>query len=216
MRVLIIGANGMLGHKLYQVLGPDFDVHGTIRGDISSISGYDFFDTARITASVNVTDTPKVAAVIESIKPDAVINAAGVVKSRETEAGVFENRRVNAMFPHELYGICSPRQIRIIHLSTDCVFSGKAGNYTENDPSDAEDTYGKTKFMGEISGEGALTIRTSMIGRELGNRRGLLEWFLANRGGTVTGYTTAIFSGFPTLHLARIIGDVLKNHAGLS
>lgn len=216
MRVLIIGANGMLGHKLCQVLSHDFDVHGTIRGDTGSIAGYGFFDTTRITANVNVTDTPRVAAAIESIRPEAVINAAGVVKARESEAGVFENRRVNALFPHELYRICSPRKIRIIHLSTDCVFSGKTGNYTEDDPSDAGDIYGQTKFMGEISGEGALTVRTSMIGRELGNQRGLLEWFISNRGGTVNGYTNAVFSGFPTLHLARIIADILKNHAGLS
>jgi dTDP-4-dehydrorhamnose reductase len=104
----------------------------------------------------------------------------------------------------------------LLHISTDCVFSGKKGNYKEADPSDAEDTYGKTKYLGEVKDEGALTLRTSIIGRELTSSNGLLEWFIGNRGGQVQGWTNAIFSGFPTLHFSRIIADIITNHPDLS
>lgn len=216
MRVLIFGANGMLGHKLYQVLDSDFEVYGTIRGSLERISAYDFYDTARIRPGVDVTDTKAVERVIAVVKPDAVVNAAGMVKALETETDTDEMSGVNARFPHELYRLCRSRGIRVIHISTDCVFSGKTGDYEENDISDAEDAYGRTKFRGELDGEGALTLRTSMIGRELGHQRGLLEWFIANRGGTVNGYTNVIFSGFPTLHLSRIIGDILQHRPTLT
>ncbi len=216
MQVLILGATGMLGHKLYQVLGNWFDVAGTIRGDYDDITRYGFFKRSRIIPQANAQEIAQIARIIRDVHPEVVINAIGIVKSLEKQAGVLANIWLNSLFPHQLYQICQAEGIRLIQISTDCVFSGRKGNYREDDPPDAEDIYGKTKYLGEVNGEGALTIRTSFIGRELASSRGLLEWFIANRGGKVKGYTRAIFSGFPTLHLSRILGDIIRDHRHLS
>jgi dTDP-4-dehydrorhamnose reductase len=206
----------MLGHKLYQVLSPIFDVTGTIRGLYRDISKHDFFQQSRIVPNVDALDISRVGKVIEETSPKVLINCIGIVKSLEKKAGTLRNIGINALFPHQLYQICQAKGVRLIHISTDCVFSGKKGNYREDDPSDAEDIYGKTKYLGEVNGAGALTIRTSFIGRELVSSNGLLEWFLSNRGGRVNGFTNAIFSGFPTVYLSRIIGVIITEHQDLS
>lgn len=214
-KVLILGATGMLGHKLHQVLAPVFDTTGTVRGPYRNISRYDFFQPSRIVPDVDAVEISRLEKVIEETSPDVVVNCIGVVKSLVEPAGVLAAIWLNSLFPHQLYRICRAKGVRLIHISTDCVFSGRKGNYREDDPSDAEDVYGKTKYLGEVNEAGALTIRTSIIGRELAGANGLLEWFLANQGGSVEGYTNAIFSGFPTLHLSRIIADIIKNHQNL-
>jgi len=216
VKVLILGGTGMLGHKLYQILTPMFDVTGTIRGPHRDISKYDFFQQERIVPNVDAREISQVEKAIEETGPDLVINSIGIVKQLEEKAGVLLNIWLNSLFPHQLYQICRAKGIRLIHVSTDCVFSGEKGNYREDDSSDAEDIYGKTKYLGEVNGAGALTIRTSFIGRELASTNGLLEWFLSNRGGSVDGFSNVIFSGFPTLHLAGIIGDIIRNHQNLS
>jgi dTDP-4-dehydrorhamnose reductase len=215
-KVLILGATGMLGHKLYQVLRPSFDVVGTIRSGYKIISRYSFMEPTILNPRFDAMEPKAPRQVIESIRPDVVVNCIGVINKLMDKVGIEDATRLNAELPHELYHICQPKGIRLIHISTDCVFSGKKGNYTEDDPSDAEDDYGKTKYLGEVKGEGALTLRTSIIGRELNSSNGLLEWFISNRGGTVQGWSNAIFSGFPTLHLSRIIADVITNHPDLS
>lgn len=216
MKVLILGSAGMLGHKLYQVLDPLFEVTGTIRGPHSAISNYGFFQQSRIVPEVNALEISRVERVIEEIRPDVLINAVGIVKALEQKKGVLLNIWLNSLLPHQLYQICQTRGIRLIHISTDCVFLGNRGNYREDDLSDAEDIYGKTKYLGEVNGAGALTIRTSFIGRELGSTNGLLEWFLANQGGMVQGFSNAIFSGFPTIWLAGIIASIIREHQNLS
>ena len=216
MKVLILGSNGMLGHKLYQVLTSLFEVTGTIRGRYSDIDHYDLFQQSQIVPDVDCRDISRVERVIEETNPDVVINSVGVVKQLEKERGVLLNTWLNSLFPHQLYQICQAEGIRLIHISTDCVFSGRQGNYREDDPADAEDIYGKTKYLGEVNEADALTIRTSFIGRELASSYGLLEWFLSNRGGKVPGFTNAIFSGFPSLHLSRIIADVIMSQQSLS
>lgn len=215
MKVLILGSAGMLGHKLYQVLSPVFEVTGTIRGSYSDISNYGFFQQSRIVPTVDVLEISRVEKVIEETRPDVLINSIGIVKVLEEKAGVLLNIWLNSLLPHQLYQICQARGTRLIQISTDCVFSGSKGNYQEDDPSDAEDIYGKTKYLGEVNGAGALTIRTSFIGRELASTNGLLEWFLANQGGRVEGFTNAIFSGFPTIHLAGIIANIIREHQNL-
>ena len=216
VKVLILGSAGMLGHKLYQVLTPIFDVTGTIRGAYSDISSYGFFQQSRIVPDVDALEISRVEKVIEETSPDVLINSIGIVKSLEQKTGMLPNIRLNSLLPHQLYQICQAKGIRLIHVSTDCVFSGRKGNYREDDPSDAEDTYGKTKYLGEVNGAGALTIRTSLIGRELAGTKNLLEWFLSNQGSRVQGFTNAIFSGFPTIHLSRIIADIITEHQNLS
>jgi dTDP-4-dehydrorhamnose reductase len=215
-RVLVLGATGMLGHKLCQVLNPTFDVTGTIRGDYRDITKYKFFEPSKIVLHLDAMNIAPVEKVIAKTEPDVVINCIGVVKSLVEKTDISTTTWLNAQFPHELYRICRDKGVRLIHVSTDCVFSGKKGNYNENSRADAEDVYGQTKYLGEVIGAGSLTIRTSIIGRELTGANGLVEWFLANKGGTVQGYTNAIFSGFPTLHLSRIIANVITKHESLN
>lgn len=216
MRVLILGVTGMLGHKLSQVLSPIFDVTGTIRSHYSDISRYSFFQESNIVPEVNALQISHLEETIERVNPDVVINCTGIIKQVKEAQDKLLSIWVNSLFPHQLYQICHRNRLRLVHISTDCVFSGKKGNYHEDDPSDAEDIYGKTKYLGEVSGEGALTIRTSLIGRELSTTNSLVEWFISNRGGKVKGFTNVIFSGFPTLHLAMIIADILVNHRDLN
>ncbi|MFC2047695.1 dTDP-4-dehydrorhamnose reductase family protein [Chloroflexota bacterium] len=216
MKVLILGSAGLLGHKLYQVLTPIFDVIGTIRGPYHDISNYGFFQQSRIVPNADALEISGVEKVIEETSPHVLINSIGIVKSLEKKKGVLLNIWLNSLFPHQLYQICQAKGTRLIHISTDCVFSGARGNYREDDPSDAEDIYGKTKYLGEVNGAGALTIRTSFIGRELASTNGLLEWFLSNQGGRIQGFINAIFSGFPTMHLARIIAHIIMDHQDLS
>ncbi len=206
----------MLGHKLYQVLSPVFDVTGTIRGSYKDVSKYGIFSQSKVVPGLDAMNSARVEQVIGDIGPEVVINCIGVVKSLVESAGLVATIGLNSLLPHQLYRVCRTNGIRLIHISTDCVFSGNKGNYLEPDPSDAEDTYGKTKYLGEVAGDGSLTIRTSIIGRELTGANGLLEWFLPNRGGSVRGFNNAIFSGFPTLHLSRIIIDIIEKHRDLS
>jgi len=215
MKLLIFGVAGMLGHKLYQALSPDFDVVGTIRGDVGEIGRYSFFDAKRVIPRVDVFHSERVESAIQQVKPDAVVNCVGMIKQRQEAYERPVSIWVNSWFPHQLYRTCRREGIRLVHISTDCVFSGKRGNYREDDPSDAEDVYGKTKFLGEVSGPGALTVRTSLVGRELATSHGLVEWFLANKGRKVDGFTNVIFSGFPTVSFAPIIADILARRSEL-
>jgi dTDP-4-dehydrorhamnose reductase len=146
---------------------------------------------------------------IETVQPQVVVNCIGLVKQAEALKDPLVSIEVNALFPHRLATLCQERGIRLIHISTDCVFSGRKGHYMENELSDAEDLYGRTKFLGEVSYNRCLTLRTSMIGRELGTSHGLIEWFLSQEGRTVGGYTRAIFSGFTTNALAEIIARIV-------
>jgi dTDP-4-dehydrorhamnose reductase len=206
----------MLGHKIYQVLTGTCDVVGTIRTGYKTISRYGFLEPTILVPRFDATDFNAVRQVIDSIRPDVVINCIGVINKLEEKMGEAVTTRLNAELPHEIYRLCRPKGIRLIHISTDCVFSGKKGNYRDDDPPDAADIYGKTKSLGEVKGEGALTLRTSIIGRELNNSYGLLEWLISNKGGKVSGWTNAIFGGLPTLHLSRIIADIIEKHPDLS
>lgn len=209
MRILVLGATGMLGHKLWQVCSESFETRGTARGAPSSYAHVAFLDPRRLIGGVTAADIESVGRAIAGARPDVVVNCIGVVKQAAAARDPIESISANALFPHLVAGVCARHGARLIHISTDCVFSGRKGNYSEEDPSDAEDLYGRTKLLGEVSGEGCLTLRTSMIGRELESSNGLVEWFLAQEGQTVSGYRHSIFSGFTTLALSRIVRDVV-------
>ena len=216
LKVLILGATGMLGHKLYQVLRPSADVVGTIRSGYKIISRYNFLEPTILIPRFDALQPDAPRQVIESIQPDVVVNCIGVINKLVEKTSMETVRRLNTELPHALYRICKPRGVRLIHISTDCVFTGKKGRYTEDDIPDAEDIYGSTKALGELKEEGALTLRTSIIGRELHSSNGLLEWFISQKDGEAEGWTNAVFSGFPTLHLSKIIVDVINRHPELS
>ena len=215
MKVLILGATGMLGHKLYQELGRSFGIYGTVRGGASELEIYGFFSSSKIIGGVNAGDIESVHRALEIAKPDIVINAIGVVKQivAENDAALDE---INTSFPQKLADLTREQGARLIAISTDCVFSGKKGNYSESDVPDATDGYGTSKRLGEPTGSNVLTLRTSIIGRELQTHHGLVEWFLSNRGKTVKGYVNAIFSGFTTRALANVLGRVISRHKDLS
>ncbi len=202
----------MFGHKLLQSLSHQFLVRGTVRGDGSNFPCYLEVFSSSLIPHINAGDIAGVNTAIEKYKPDVVINCIGIVKQLPAANDPLQSIAINALFPHQLAHICQQRGIRLIHISTDCVFSGQKGNYNEDDFADADDLYGRTKYLGEVDYENALTLRTSIVGRELGTRHGLIEWFLGEEGGTVSGYTNAIFSGLTTNALSDVIATIVADY----
>jgi len=215
MIVLILGGSGMLGHKLWQVLSGPFDTYVTVRRDSGSYERYGLFAAGGSIDKVSAEDFESVIRAVDRVRPTVVVNCIGIVKQAEAAGDPVASIEVNSLLPHRLARLCVSRGIRLIHISTDCVFSGRKGNYKEEDSPDAEDLYGRTKLLGEVGEEGCLTIRTSMIGRELESSHGLVEWFLAQEGKSVKGYKRAFFSGFTTNALAGIIGGIIDEHPNL-
>ncbi len=212
MRVLILGGAGMLGHKLAQKFCSRFDTWVTLR---SARTNDDLLAAERTLMGVDASDLDSVSRAISTVRPQVVVNSIGIIKQlREAHEPVI-SLTVNSLFPHRLANLCRAAGTRIIHISTDCVFSGSKGSYTETDLSDATDLYGRTKYLGEVNGAGCLTLRTSIIGRELHTTSGVVEWFLSNRGGKVRGFTRALYTGFTTLALADIIANIIEQHPDL-
>ena len=168
------------------------------------------FSTKNAYTGIDIRSPFKLAGVLTDFHPDVVVNAIGIVKQLPEANESIPSIEINALFPHRLALLCKNINARMIHLSTDCIFSGNEGNYKESDTSDPDDLYGRTKLLGEVNEKHCLTLRTSMIGLELSRKKNLLEWFLAQKE-TVQGYKRAIFSGFTTLELSRIIEDMILN-----
>ncbi|MEI8138444.1 MAG: SDR family oxidoreductase [bacterium] len=215
MRLLVMGGAGMLGHKLCQVAGKSMEVHATFCHQPSGNMSM-FLPAERMHGSVFAERFETVEAALDQVKPDAVVNCIGVVKQREAGKDPITSITVNALFPHLLARACQKRDIRIITISSDCVFSGRKGGYKEEEPSDGEDLYGRTKALGEVMGSHCLTLRTSMIGRELSGQQGLVEWLLSQAGQCVKGYRHAVFSGLTTLELSRVIVKIMEHEPLLS
>lgn len=216
MRVLIIGGGGMLGHKLAQVYRNRFETWATVRSSFREYESFDLFDSERVIGGVDVFDFDTIIRAFAVARPDVAVNAVGVIKQLPTAKDPIVALTINSLFPHKLASLCQASGSRLITLSTDCVFNGRRGMYTEEMVADAEDLYGRTKYLGEAVGPQSLTLRTSIIGRELGSAHSLVEWFLSNRGGKVKGFTKAIYTGFPTIVMAEIIADLIENHQDLS
>ncbi len=206
----------MLGHKAYQVFDPLFETWTTVRSSKERIAGLPFFNLARVIENVNADDIGSVGRAVNKVAPDVVLNCIGIVKQLREAENPSKTIAINALFPHLLFELCEQSGIRLISISTDCVYSGEKGNYVEEDQSDAHDLYGRTKLLGEVVEKNSLTLRTSMIGRELERGVGLVEWLLSQKGGRVQGYKHAIFSGFTTSALARILADIINDHPGLA
>ncbi len=211
MRILILGADGMLGHQLLRHFTGRHEVRATLKLSHEIYARHRIFDNKSTYYGVDARQTDAVLQVIADFHPEAVVNAVGIVKQRSEGKELIPSLEINSLLPHRLALVCRTAGARLVHLSTDCVFSGRKGHYCEKDQPDADDVYGRTKLLGEVSEPHCITLRTSMIGPELSRKTGLLEWFLAQRGGSVKGFTKAIFSGFPTSELARIIERVLED-----
>jgi dTDP-4-dehydrorhamnose reductase len=219
MRVLILGGEGMLGHKVFQVLSQRFETYATFRdarGPWATFPMYAVAEPDRLLGGVDALDFPSVVRAFGKAKPEVVINCIGIIKQLKEASDPIISLTLNSLFPHHLADLCQAIGARLFHISTDCVFSGRKGNYTEDDVPDAEDLYGRTKLLGELSRPGCLTIRTSIFGRDFLKQSALLEWFLSNRGGQVKGYRNAIYTGFPTQVLAHIMGDIIEHYPDLA
>ncbi|MFO2464114.1 SDR family oxidoreductase [Pseudomonas sp. 15FMM2] len=208
MKVLILGVTGMLGSAVFKRLDRDsrYDTSGTMR----SAAGMKYFaaeQQTRLISNVDVLNADELTELFVKVKPEVVINCVGLIKQFSSAKDPLATLPINSLLPHRLLKLCELTGARLIQISTDCVFSGIKGNYLESDVSDAEDLYGKSKYIGEVTeSRYAITLRTSIIGRELNSANSLLDWFLAQQG-AVKGYSKAIFSGLPTDELANVISD---------
>lgn len=216
MRVLVFGGAGMLGHKLCQLYRRRFETWTTVRSNNREYARYGLIDSERIIGGVEAVNFDSVVRAVADVKPHVVINCIGIIKQIKSAKDPIISLTINSLFPHRLANLCRAGGMRLINIGTDCVFSGRKGEYIEADASDAQDLYGRTKFLGEVDAPGCLTLRTSIIGRELNTTSGLIEWFLSNQGGKVRGYQKAVYSGFTTIALANIIADVMQNHPDLT
>jgi len=215
VRALVLGAGGMLGSRLWKELDGRVEVYAAVRRPISDYASLDFFDERRTIERIDAARDDDLDRAFGVARPDVVINAIGIVKQRREAEDAVNTILVNSLLPHRLAERCASSGTRLIQLSTDCVFSGERGGYSEADVPDARDLYGRSKLLGEVDGRHCVTIRTSMVGREIGSARGLIEWFLSRRGDAVPGFTRARFSGLTTLELSRVIGDVIEHHGEL-
>lgn len=210
----------MLGHKLCQFLpAQGYDVIATLRQPADRYARFgDIFGRSRLVEGIDALQEDNLRSLIAREKPFAVVNCIGLIKQRETANNRGLAIALNAYLPHQLDVYCADAGARLVHFSTDCVFSGRKGKYCEDDISDAEDIYGRTKFLGETEDPAgaSTTLRTSIIGREIGPAKyGLFEWFLGQRGKCISGFTGAIYTGFPTIEMTRIVAAVLAREEPL-
>jgi len=212
MKILILGVTGMLGNSMFRFLSENnkLDVYATARNN-SARSYFSKDLSGKLIANVDVENHDSLVEVFNKIKPEIVINCIGLVKQLADANDPLKALPINSLLPHRLANLCKLSNSRLIHISTDCVFSGKKGNYKESDFPDCYDLYGRSKLLGEVDYPHAITLRTSIIGHELAGNRSLINWFLSAEG-SVKGFEKAIYSGFPTVELARIVQDfVLPN-----
>ena len=216
MKVLVLGASGMLGNAVIRTLAEKdgLDVFGSVRSEAAK-SFFPQSIAARLVSGCDVEKQDDLVKLFRQTKPDLVINCVGLIKQVAPVDHTMQAITINALLPHRIAALCEIVSARLIHVSTDCVFSGKKGGYVEGDASDAEDVYGKSKFLGELHYPHTLTLRTSIIGHELQSAHGLVGWFLAQKE-RCNGYSKAIFSGLPTVALAQFIRDVVIPRPELS
>lgn len=216
MKILVLGASGMLGSQVLRTLSEkdDWEVFGSIR----SSGAARYFATNivdRLVTGCDVENHDALMTVFQRVKPDVVVNCIGLIKQAADADDPLLALPINSLLPHRLAALCELGNARLIHISTDCVFNGCQGGYKEGDISNANDLYGKSKFIGEVYSSHAVTLRTSIIGHELQSAHGLVEWFLSQEK-QCSGYTRAVFSGLPTVVLAQLIRDVIIPRSDLS
>lgn len=209
MKVLILGVGGMLGNAMFRTFAESGEhaVFGTARG-AGTRAHFAAPLQANILCGVDVENHDSLARVFGEVRPDFVINCIGVVKQLAESDDPLLTIPINSLLPHRLAALCKIAGARLVQVSTDCVFSGSRGAYVESDFPDCYDLYGRSKLLGEVDYPHAVTVRTSIIGHELSGQRSLVNWFLAQPG-PVRGFTRAVFSGLPTVVLARVIRDVI-------
>lgn len=209
MKVLVFGASGMIGSAMFRVLSEkaEWQVWGTLRADATKR----FFSerlAKRLLSNVDVSSHDALTRVFAQVRPDVVINCIGLTKHHREADDPLLALPLNALLPHRMADLCAVTDARLVHVSTDCVFSGAKGEYLEDDAPDAQEIYGKSKYLGEVDYSHAITLRTSTIGHEFQSAYGLLEWFLSQQG-SCKGFTRAIFSGLPNTIFAQVVRNVI-------
>jgi dTDP-4-dehydrorhamnose reductase len=215
MTLLVLGATGMLGNAVFRFFA--MRDHHTVLGTARTKASAALLPAnlqARVLTDIDVESQDCLTGLFAQVRPDAVINCIGLVKQLAEAAEPLSAIPTNSLLPHRLARLCELAGARLVHISTDCVFSGRKGLYIEDDPPDAEDLYGRSKLLGEVDYPHAITLRTSIIGHELRGAHGLIDWFLSQQG-SVRGYKKAIFSGLPTVELARVMHDFVLPTRGL-
>lgn len=216
MKVLILGATGMLGYSLFSNLSSynHLDVYGSVRTTEGKEAFFEQYQS-KILKNIDVTDIAAIEYIISTVKPDVVINCIGLIKQHDIAKQHIAAIKINALLPHQVAEICDTFKARLIHFSTDCVFDGKQGLYRESDLPNATDLYGKSKCLGEVSYGQHLTLRTSIIGHELNSAVSLVDWFLSQTG-EVNGFSKAIFSGLPTCYIAKLLAEKILEDTSIN
>ena len=214
MKILILGGDGMIGHKMAQVL---------------SVQNHEIFISVRESKDLTLKRISPKAKVffndflkdsildfLDKVNPDVIINAIGITIRRGAAENISDTIYLNSLFPHQISSWALAFKKRLIHFSTDCVFSGSEGSYLEDATPNALDYYGKTKGLGEINSKSSLTIRSSMIGPELYNKTELFEWIINNKEKEINGFSRVMYSGVTTVYMAKLVADLIDNHKNLS
>ena len=209
MKILILGVTGMLGNAMFRVMSETsiHVVYGSARS-ASDLHHFDDYISRQIITGVDVENYDSLVRVFGLVKPEVVINCIGLVKQITDVEDPLRAIPINSLLPHRLAALCRMGGARLVHMSSDCVFSGKKGDYLETDLPDADDLYGRSKLLGEVDYPHAVTLRTSIIGHELSGSRSLIGWFLAQQG-LIKGYADTVFSGLPTVELSRVVRDIV-------
>lgn len=214
--ILVLGIEGMLGHVVGSVLSKEFNVVGTSRKSVDANSPVrQILPYLHIHQNLDVRDEGSIRKVIEALQPAYVINCVGVIKQKLSPASFVDCIEINSSLPHRLSSICEENGSRLVHFSTDCVFSCKPGIKDLLAQPDPQDLYGRSKLLGELDHENSLTIRTSIVGRQISGSESLFEWFLNQKGKKVSGYTKALYTGVTTKTLAKIIKRIISNEVEL-
>ncbi|QWD81939.1 SDR family oxidoreductase [Polynucleobacter sp. MWH-S4W17] len=210
--ILVLGASGMLGNAVLRFFADSdgFTVIGTVRSRQSFNLLPKRFQNFLI-SDIDIENMDCLVKLFSAVRPSVVINCIGLVKQLSEANDPLSAIPINSLLPHRLARMCALTGARLVHMSTDCVFSGEKGMYVEADAPDAHDLYGRSKYLGEVDYPNAITLRTSIIGHELNGVRSLVDWFLSQQG-EVKGFSNAFFSGLPTVEIARIIRDFVIPH----
>ena len=216
MRVIILGVSGLIGHQLFLHFSNCFETYGVLHKKKDYYGNLSLFSEKNVIENIDVNKIEILKEIILGINPDVILNCVGITKRKEDITNPISAIRTNALFPHLLADCARSIKKRVIHFSTDCVFDGKTGNYSEKSLTSAEDVYGRTKALGEIMYENSLTIRSSFIGQELFGKTELLEWFLSQKGKQILGYTNTYYSGVSTVFMAKTIASIIADYPDLT
>lgn len=212
-KIAILGANGMLGASLFRYFSnKNYLVTGSTRNlktkeKLLQLKGFN----GSLTSDINANCIESIIKYIEQEQPDYILNCIGVIKQKEDSIDRKTEININSLLPHQLAEIADRVDAKLIHFSTDCVFSGNKGNYLESDFADADDIYGRSKWLGEVNYGRHLTLRTSIIGHELWSNNSLINWFLS-QDKSVNGFNNAIFSGLPTCYVANVVESIITKY----